>query len=180
MQGFFGSIDRSIHDEFRYIATYISQTRDEIAAFRPNDIKNARLPTAGAELEAIVKNTEDATNTIMAAAEQIMSADIADDGAYRRFVNAKMVEVFEACSFQDITGQRVRKVVDTLRHIEERVTRFAHVMGVKDAQDGEASPEDSRRAANLLNGPALNGPETSQRDIDAMFANQADIDKMFG
>jgi chemotaxis protein CheZ len=183
MHAFFGSLDRSVNQEFRYIATYIARTRQEISALRPNDIKETRLPTAGAELEAIVKNTEDATHTIMGAAEAIMAADPGDFDAYQNLVNDKVMDIFQACSFQDITGQRVQKVVDTLRHIESRVTRFAEVMGAQD-EVCEEDLRDKRKRDLLLNGPALNGPETKQDDIDAMFAagsksDQADIDAMF-
>jgi chemotaxis protein CheZ len=183
MQAFFGSLDRSVHQEFRYIATYIARTRQEISALRPNDIKETRLPTAGAELEAIVKNTEDATHTIMSAAEAIMAADPSDFDAYQNLVSDKVMDIFQACSFQDITGQRVQKVVDTLRHIENRVARFAEVMGAQD-EVGEEDQRDKRKRDLLLNGPALNGPETKQHDIDAMFAtdaksDQSDIDALF-
>jgi len=180
MQAFFSGLDRSVHQEFRYIATYIARTREEIAALRPNDIKEARLPSAGAELEAIVKNTEDATHQIMSSAEAIMNADATAAG-YAALVNDRVMEIFQACSFQDITGQRVQKVCDTLRHIENRVSHFAKVMGVTDAPIEECD-RDRRKRDQLLNGPALAGPETKQDDIDRMFdgadANDA-IDALF-
>jgi chemotaxis protein CheZ len=186
MQAFFGSLDRTLYGELRYISAYIARTRNEIAQLRPNDIKDGRIPTAGAELDAIVKHTASATNTIMAAAEAVMSADPSDADAYQAFVSDKMMEIFEACSFQDITGQRVRKVVDTLNHIEERIQRFAEVMGVEDAHI-EETDEDKRRKALILNGPALNGPEVQQDDIDALFGgadgeaamDQAALDALF-
>ncbi len=182
MQAFFGSLDSKVIGEFRYIGTYIARTRQEIAALRPNDIKEERIPSAGAELEAIVRHTEVATHTIMSAAETIMSADPNEPG-FADLVNDRVLEIFQACSFQDITGQRVRKVVDTLKHIEERVERFAKVMGVVDAPV-EASEDDTRKKKLLLNGPALNGPEVQQDAIDAMFeksgsAGQDAIDALF-
>jgi chemotaxis protein CheZ len=183
MQHFFSAIDRSVQTEFRYIATYIARTRQEISALRPNEIRDSRLPSAGAELEAIVRNTENATHTIMSAAEQIMAAD-PNDAAYPDLVNDRVMEIFQACSFQDITGQRVQKIVDTLRHIESRVARFAHVMGVQDEACEETEAEKRRREL-LLNGPSLNGPEVCQDAIDALFADAAgpasqdSIDKLF-
>lgn len=184
MQAFFGGLDSKVYGEIRYIATYIARTRQEIAALRPNDIREERLPSAGAELEAIVRHTESATHTIMAAAEAIMAADPSDPVAYQDLVNEKVLDIFQACSFQDITGQRVQKIVDTLRHIESRVARFAQVMGVEDAPC-EASDAEKRRKNLLLNGPALNGPEVAQDQIDALFGadagpkSQDDIDKLF-
>jgi chemotaxis protein CheZ len=183
MQAFFGSLDSKVFGEFRYIATYIARTRQEIAALRPNDIMDERIPSAGAELQAIVRHTESATHTIMSAAEAIMCADPNDQAAFQDTVNEKVLDIFQACSFQDITGQRVRKIVDTLAHIEERVERFAKVMGVVDAPT-ELSEDEKRKKALLLNGPALEGPEVKQDTIDALFANsgpqsQVDIDALF-
>lgn len=169
MMAFFGSMDNSLYGELRYLSAYIQRTRTEIAALRPNDIKNDGIPNAGAELDAIVANTADATHRIMEAAEFVMTADGTDFNTYQAFVCDKMMEIFEACSFQDITGQRVKKVVDTLTHIEGRIDRFAKVMGVEDAEH-EATEEEKRKKDLLLNGPALNGPEVKQDDIDAMFS----------
>jgi chemotaxis protein CheZ len=85
-----------------------------------------------------------------------------------------MMTIIEACSFQDLAGQRVSKVVTSLRHVEDRVSRFADVMGVRDAdQVSEETAEEKRARELLLNGPAIGGPETSQDDIDAMFADAA-------
>lgn len=184
MQMFFSSIDRSLFDEMRYISSYIQRTRLEISNLRPNDLSEDRIPGAGAELHAVVQHTAEATNLIMAVAEDVMAADTSDPAAYQAFVSDKMMEIFEACTFQDITGQRIKKVVDTLTHIEQRLERFASVMGVEDAEL-EETLEDKRKRENLLNGPALNGPEVAQDDIDALFGNegasmdQSDLDALF-
>lgn len=172
MKLFFSSLDQSICQEFNYIADYISRTRDEIAALRPNDIKTQRIPTAGAELEAVVGDTEKATETIMSAAEDVLCDEEQDFDAYRANVEARMMTIIEACSFQDLAGQRVSKVVNSLRHVEERVAHFAEVMGVRDADHAphEETAQEKRAREQLLNGPAMGGPETSQDDIDAMFA----------
>ncbi|MFO0429797.1 MAG: protein phosphatase CheZ [Hyphomonadaceae bacterium] len=184
MQMFFSSLDRSLFDEMRYISSYIQRTRLEISNLRPNDLSEDRIPGAGAELHAVVQHTAEATNLIMAVAEDVMAADTSDPAAYQAFVSDKMMEIFEACTFQDITGQRIRKVVDTLTHIEQRLERFASVMGVEDAEL-EETLEDKRKRENLLNGPALNGPEVAQDDIDALFGtegasmDQSDLDALF-
>jgi chemotaxis protein CheZ len=185
MQAFFGSLDESGYGEFRYIATYIARTRQEISALRPNDISAERIPSAGAELEAIVRHTESATHAIMEAAEAIMVADTSDPESFKSVVDEKVMEIFQACSFQDITGQRVQKIVDTLKHIEAREDRFGKVMGVQDAECEEVDPKEARKRAQLLNGPALNGPEVKQDVIDSLFADagapadQDAIDKLF-
>ena len=181
MQLFFGSLDKSIHNEFNSIADYISRTRDEIAQLRPNDIRDQRIPGAGAELEALVSDTERATETIMSEAEAVMCSETEDIDAYKAEVMESMTKIIEACSFQDLTGQRVSKVVSSLKHIEERVARFAQSMGVNDADATEQEIEEAKRREQLhLNGPAIGGPEVAQDDIDALLAMDQDaIDSLF-
>jgi chemotaxis protein CheZ len=147
--------------------------RSEIGALQVNDLKNSRIPMAGHELGAIVQATESATNTIMECAETLMAANASDPAAYKALVDEKMMMIFEACSFQDITGQRIAKVVETLQHIEERVGRFAEVVNAKDMagflteQERERS---ERKEKLLLNGPQLAGAGVDQNDVDKMFA----------
>lgn len=181
MQLFFGSLDKSIHAEFHSIADYIARTRDEIAQLRPNDIREQRIPVAGAELEAVVTDTERATETIMSEAEKLMVTETTDFDAYKAEVDEAMTKIIEACSFQDLAGQRVSKVVTSLRHVEERVARFAQTMGVHDADATEEEQAEAERAQKLhLNGPAMGGPETGQDDVDALMAmDQDSIDALF-
>lgn len=168
MTSFFGSLDRSIIGEFKYLAEFIQKARDEISGLQANDIKNTRLPGASVELDAVVRDTERATESIMSEAEGLMGVEPTDLAAYKAQVDAAMMRIFEACSFQDLTGQRVTKVISTLRHIEDRVTKFASALGVTDAATEETA-EEKRARELILNGPAKNGPATSQDDIDAMF-----------
>jgi chemotaxis protein CheZ len=181
MQMFFGSIDQSIHSEFNAIADYISRTRDEIAQLRPNDIKEQRIPVAGAELEAVVGDTERATEVIMSEAEGVMMMDADDPEEYKAAVDEAMTKIIEACAFQDLAGQRVSKVVTSLRHIEQRVSRFAATMGVHDAEASEDERAETDRRRKLhLNGPAMGGPETGQADVDALMGLDQDaIDALF-
>ena len=173
LQSFFHAMDAKVYSELREIAGYIEGMRTEIGALQVNDLKNSRIPSAGEELGAIVQATESATNTIMECAETLMGADASDPAAYKALVDEKMMVIFEACSFQDITGQRIAKVVETLQHIEERVGRFASVMNAKDMA-GFLSEEERERSERkekfLLNGPQLAGGGVDQNDVDKMFA----------
>jgi chemotaxis protein CheZ len=173
LQGFFQAMDAKVYRELREIAGYIESMRTEIGALQVNDLKNTRIPSAGEELGAIVKATETATNTIMECAEALMGADASDPVAYKALVDEKMMVIFEACSFQDITGQRIAKVVETLQHIEQRVARFADVMKAKDL-DGFLNEDErarnERKEKFLLNGPQLAGAGVDQSDVDKMFA----------
>ena len=180
MRRFFNSIDTTLYTEFRSLSEYIQRARSEISELRPNDLKHERIPRAGLELEAIVASTEEATGTIMDAAEEIMSADPAAEG-YGDAVNEACMRIFEACSFQDITGQRITKVVATLTYIEERLHGLQEAWGpdIADA-DGETPlpgvDDDARPDGDLLNGPALVGEGILQDQVDDLFGEAVTAD----
>lgn len=175
-KSFFAAMDSAVLREMREIADYITAMKREIGSLQANDIKNAHIPAAGQELDAIVQATEAATNTIMECAEAVMAADPKDAKAYQATVNDRMMVIFEACSFQDITGQRVAKVVETLQHIEARVTRFADAVRTHDLA-GPLSDEEARRADRkrrlMLNGPQQAGEAIRQADVDALLTGGA-------
>ncbi|MBL8575292.1 MAG: protein phosphatase CheZ [Hyphomicrobiaceae bacterium] len=162
--------DRVLHVEFRSMMEQIHTLRQDVVTLRPDQMRSDRLPEAGRELEEIVNATEGATNTIMEAAETLMAADDSDHAAYKALVDEKMVEIFEACSFQDITGQRVAKVVRTLTWLEERLASLAERLRVDEIETPEEETDDERRRRELiLNGPQVTGAGVSQDDIDALF-----------
>ncbi|MBV9427083.1 MAG: chemotaxis protein [Bradyrhizobiaceae bacterium] len=164
-------MDSAVHRELREIAAYIAAMKAEIAGLHFNELKHTRIPAAGQELDAIVKATEAASNTIMECAEAVLAAD-ASDPAFKSMVDEQMLIVFEACSFQDITGQRVAKVIETLKHIEARVARFSDALRVRDTAGFVSEAERTsaeRKERLLLNGPALDGNER-QSEVDRLFA----------
>jgi hypothetical protein len=106
------SLDMSeVVRELAAVAAYIGHIKLEIAALRANELYRDRIPMAHRELGGIVRTTATATNTIMTAAEEILGSDEASLECYRDRVESKLLEIFEACAFQDITGQRIEKVV---------------------------------------------------------------------
>lgn len=176
LQIFFETMDTTVYRELREIAGYIETMKQEIGDLQAHEIKENRIPAAGQELGAIVKATESATHTIMECAEAVMAASIDDPAAYKALVDEEMVLVFEACSFQDITGQRIAKVIETLQHIEVRVSRFATVLSVQDnhsfaTEEERARAERKRRL--LLHGPSPEDQAINQSEVDALIAEKS-------
>jgi chemotaxis regulatin CheY-phosphate phosphatase CheZ len=166
---------RILREELREMSAYIHQTRREIAALRPTDTGANRIMAATGELEGIVTATERATSEILTGVERIQAlamklpkngevAPIAEE------IQIQVTEVLTACSFQDITGQRTTKVVNTLRYIEQRVNSMMEIWGVEGGTQSAPPPdlEDRRPDAHLINGPAADGGP-SQADVDALF-----------
>jgi len=167
LESYFKSIDLTIYAECQSLADYIDDARQEISSLSPEHENSAGIPRAGLELEAIVQQTESATNTIMESAESIMEADPGDMEAYSATVNDAVMQIFEACSFQDITGQRISKVVSTLEHVEDRVGRLINILGVM--ENGQNTKEEISEDEALLRGPALEGEGIDQSEIDALL-----------
>lgn len=168
----YGSVDSGIYAEFREITQHITSMKSDMAALQPKTLKLEKMPLAGQELDAIVKATEEATNTIMTSAETILGADGSDPVAYQTKVNDEIMKIFEACSFQDITGQRVTKVVETLQFIETRIDRLVATIGITEDEDWRTDEErvaDARKEDQLISGPQLDGEGASQAEIDALF-----------
>jgi chemotaxis regulatin CheY-phosphate phosphatase CheZ len=163
---YFSSLDTALYQEFNNLSQHLNEMHDEIAKVQVDKIKGEKLPSAGEELDAIVKSTEEATNTIMEAAEDIMGGDPSDPEAFKTLADDACMRIFEACSFQDITGQRITKVVTTLTYIEERISQFVTIAGDVASADGDDGPTGDEA---LLNGPQLAGEGVSQSDVDAMM-----------
>src|ERR1041385_7752537 len=182
--------DSEIRRDLQEIAKYLRALRQEIGALQGNALRHKRIPAAGRELQAIVKATEEASNIIMECAEAAMAAGASssDLDAYKAFVADRMTAVFEACAFQDLTGQRLSKVVDTLHHIEARISRFADATSAKDtsghANDKEAADAE-RKLRLLIHGPQHDGEGVEQHEVDQLIedepkkATQEDIDRLF-
>lgn len=172
MKTFIDSLDSTIYREFRDIAEYIQNTKKEIGHLQANDMRSKRIPEAGEALSAVVSSTEEATTKIMECAEAILDADDSDIEAYKKLVNDKLMNIFEACSFQDLTGQRITKVVETLEYIDERISRFTTAIGAEDTQvpiTAKEKKRQKRKKDQILNGPAHEGQGVSQEEIDALL-----------
>jgi chemotaxis regulatin CheY-phosphate phosphatase CheZ len=189
--------------ELETMAASIAQTRREIASIRPEGPGHNRIVTATEELDHVLRSTEQATSEILGTAERIqeivgelkakgVSDPLCDE------LDTHGTNLMMACSFQDLTGQRMTKVVNTLRYLETRVNAMIEIWGIT-AEEAERLVNDETSNdpdAHLLNGPARRGEGVAQDDIDRLLkaedetppvaatgdgraASQDDIDALF-
>lgn len=160
------------------MAASIEKARREVAALRPPDDGTNKILTATNELDAIVTSTERASFDILNSAERLMelASRLRKSGADEQLcadIETEVTDIFTACSFQDLTGQRTSKVVGALRYIEQRINAMMQIWTLEGAHLAHASSFeedlDDRPDAHLLSGPALPGQGVSQSDVDAMF-----------
>lgn len=160
----------AVVSELIQIAEYITHMRDEISALRANEMTRDRIPMAHVELGSVLAATAGATNRIMAAAEALLN--LPEGPEHRPVLEEHVGTIFEACAFQDITGQRISKVVDALQSFEQRLDRFISAVRARDAAITDPTERARRERATelMLNGPQDEQIATTQDDIDALFA----------
>jgi chemotaxis protein CheZ len=172
---------RKLKAELDAIYEAINRTKREIASLHVSSFEGSEMASVTNQLDAVVNGTQGATEQILTAAEFIdqgansLAAAMKDehDRAIANDIQEHVIQIFEACNFQDLTGQRISKVVATLKFIECHVVRMMEIWGGIESFQGlapiaGAHGEDGR----LINGPKLDSDlgHASQDEIDALFA----------
>lgn len=173
MHGDLSQTEATLLSEVEQIGRTIAVAKQEIALLEVEDINGTFIPSATDELDAIVEATARATNEILDACETFtnVSAEIGGEAAQK--LQGATTRIYEACSFQDITGQRITKLVSTLKTIEDRIGAMVNTFS--DRLPGEVrrklpAPKPTGEAA-LLNGPQLPGNGVDQAEIDRLLAS---------
>jgi chemotaxis protein CheZ len=158
---------REVEELGRTIAT----AKSEIATLRVDDITGHDIPFATDELDAIVDHTAQATHAILESCEMLdeVSGIVSGDPAAK--LQAATTRIYEACSFQDITGQRITKVVTTLKTIETKVAQIISTFGPSAVEAVQNAADHAGKDAHLLNGPQLPAHAMDQSDIDRLMAS---------
>lgn len=170
---------KRLEAEMSAIRAAIQQTKTEIATLHQSGFQGKELGKVTDELDAVVDGTEQATEAILTSAETIedrvnnLSAKLdGDDQGMANDAAEAVMTIFEACNFQDITGQRITKVVKTMRFIEERIDSMMEIWGgMESFEEVKTLDVGPKGDAALLNGPAMEEDVNvaSQDDIDALF-----------
>jgi chemotaxis protein CheZ len=167
-----GAATARLASELNLIHGAISGTEHHRTGGTGSHAPAAHLTRIGHELDAVVNGTDTATQKILAAAEEIdqtannLSAALKGkiEQEFAADIQDLVIQIFEACNFQDLAGQRVNKVMATLKFVEDHITRVLDE--IKNIPPARPDP------AQVLHGPRL--------DIDRGHVTQGDIDAMFG
>ena len=140
-----------------------------------NDITAIAIPSATDELDAIVAHTATATEKILESCEMLDRLGGELSGGPSASLQEATTRIYEACSFQDITGQRITKVVATLKTIEAKVTQIITTFGERrEAAEPSAAPVvvgNAGAGGVAMHGPQLPANAMDQSDIDALLAS---------
>ena len=131
-------------------------------------VQQGKMPDNTAQLSNVLQATEEATNTILDSAtliSELINSFTGLNGSKER-IGDHVNRIYEACTFQDISGQRIMKVLKNLSLIETKVNRLAEIAK---AYAGGHELEVAVVPEHLLQGPSLEAP--SQADIDKLFSS---------
>jgi chemotaxis protein CheZ len=147
------------------LAGEIGRVHEQIAQLVA--VPAAATRNSGLELEAVVQVTETAANTIMEAAEAIQDwMSGGRDPAALPAIADRVNAIFEACSFQDLTGQRIRRAIQHLQQVEGVLQTLL--------PDGTRAPTidqpqvEVRTALRTVEAPK-GSSDLAQSDIDALL-----------
>jgi chemotaxis protein CheZ len=161
--------ETSLIAEVEELGRTIASAKAEIAALRVDDITDNHIPSATDELDAIVAHTAAATDQILETCETLdrVAGELTGEAAAQ--LQDATTRIYEACGFQDITGQRITKVVATLKTIEAKVAHMVAAFGTSAGRPAKADamPDPSL----LLHGPQLPAAAMDQSDIDKLLAS---------
>ena len=161
-------------DQLRFdlmeMAATIAQTKLDIAAIAPRSGQDGHISTVASELDSIVTATETATYEILQGAEGVQEIawsmrQSGIDAYLSKELEARATEIFSACEFQDLTGQRIVKVVQVLNYIEERLNSMIDIWGDETLIAQAAMSPD----LSIADSPLQPGMAISQFDVDELM-----------
>jgi len=171
-------------EQIHHLVRYITKIKTELAAIKHPKSRVDHFNTVADQLNTICESTEDATNTIMESAEDILnnvdelSGKIKYDEAQTTFnaIQDNTNKIFESCSFHDLTGQRISKIVRIMNRLEGTLDSLVEIVGreglAEIPMDEDETIEDAIGMHDgdiAMHGPQTAGQEVSQDDIDALF-----------
>lgn len=173
-------MNKNLKREITALVQHVDHLHREIATVvKGRDDDNSAFEYMSSQLDEIVKATEQASNVIMDASENILdvssklSSRLSDSELknLKDKISAGAAETIEACSFQDIAGQRAGKILGSLKFMEGRVSSMIQLcgLGAMAAQNDVSAQAEVADDGIEIGGPALSGKGLSQAEIDAIL-----------
>ena len=204
MEGELHLKDLELYGDLGELARYINETKKSLKKFSNLDIVENELPETSDQLEGILEATEEATNQILTLTEELLQ----DNGAISQKIlqlkesvkdqslngtqgilndldtkNSdnynKLLSIMTACNFQDLTGQRIQKIVELVRDIESKIMTMVISFNLKiKGKDGDVDKEKIAKEeklleqyqADLMKGPQRKDVAVKQDEVDDLLA----------
>jgi chemotaxis protein CheZ len=177
---FHRQVSSKVHSELENLATYIGKTMANLQLLAPSVRLSAErdIPTASQQLSDVVKSAEEATNTIISLTDTLMDhqatlgesieklklqksrsreyQDLIDQIEQLHMKDEKtLMEIITSLSFQDLTGQRINRIVTMVATVQDKLRDLIQAFGIKvhEAHKDpvpEPSPEPAAEEAGKL------------------------------
>lgn len=192
---FYKRINADLQDGLRAIYKEISTAKKEderhVSSCGEHCQPEEILSEASDQLDKILQTTEKATVEIMDVVERHLDLRAQADELYRslrekggsaeeldrlteynQLLNDDLLKIMTTLSFQDLTGQRIKRIITALKKIEEIVLE-AYVSTSYQIQAREAEPDrdltevqaEAKQKVSELKGPQLNASQQSVDDL---------------
>ncbi len=152
---------RALLAQIEEVCNHFKEIRSEASGI----VATNAMPDAALHLNDVLESTETATTAILDAATAI--SYVAEGDGVPEDARTKIAEqvgrIYEAASFQDISGQRIKKVLAHLTQLEAQLQRLSETAR---SQVAVPKPKDS-----LLNGPQLAAETPTQDEVDKLFGS---------
>jgi chemotaxis signal transduction protein/chemotaxis regulatin CheY-phosphate phosphatase CheZ len=169
-----------VHGELENLAASIGKTMSNLQLLDPSVRISAErdIPAASRQLSDVVKSTEEATNTIISLTDTLMDhqatlgesieklklqkprsreyQDLIDQIEQLHMEDEKtLIEIVTSLSFQDLTGQRINKIVTMVATVQAKLRDLIQAFGIKVDESFKdpvpvPSPEPSAEEAGKL------------------------------
>ena len=184
-------IIEELHLQVAELSAAIQLTRQEIKELGSQQAHDGGFVPAADEIDDIFQHTEQAVSDILRAAEAMQASAWAarEDGTDTDIcdrLDKCAIEIYTACTFQELTGQRIAKLISLLSFTETRVqTMLQHWQennvpesqadSVPEAMRTEASQDDIRPADVFETSPFEDVTETDSDSTPLQSPGAADI-----
>ncbi len=166
-----------LSENLEALFSYVQRVRTEIASLNQSGDGEDKFATMGEQLDGVLEATKDASDSIMEAIEKNNEAvaklkeSIEDSELIELLetIENSNSAVFEACAFQDITGQRVTRIVKSVSYVEDRVNALREIWGDDELAKVELAAVEMTENEKLLHGPQSKAEAISQDEIDKLF-----------
>lgn len=188
------SILNKLREELSGLAKFVDQTRQGIDNLETTvKISSEKFPEASTQLNAVTGDLENAANNIMNILEGLMADGDTTQALLKELtawaltlkahesaegaaivkkledMNAKskneMMEIFSNMSFQDLTGQKLKKVIGSLAVVESKLLELALNFGFN---GGPVEVEKKKELLSELKGPT-NAMPIDQNIVDRIM-----------
>ena len=155
----------------------IPEQRQESFLSHEHTLEPILLEEAMEEIVAAKREMEVAVDKILTVAERLMARENAPGNTDDNSLEAECFAIFEACAFQDITGQRLSKAIkkiDQAKAIHEVQSQQQSLWAKPKRGSGTETGQIKTDEEGLLNGPALPGAGLDQDAVNELLKNGTD------